>query len=65
MAGNITVRVVDTPEQVAEAAAEVFADLIRAKPDAVIGLATGSTPEDTYAELARIHREEADLRVLG
>jgi glucosamine-6-phosphate deaminase len=35
-----------------------FAALIRAKPDAVLGLATGSTPRGIYAELVRLHREE-------
>ena len=33
--------------------------LVRAKPDAVLGLATGSTPIGVYQELIRLHREEA------
>lgn len=36
----------------------MFDELIRANPEAVIGLATGSTPEATYAELARRHRDD-------
>ena len=40
------------------AAARVFARLIREKPDAVLGLATGSTPLMLYQELIRMHREE-------
>ena len=39
-------------------AAEVVAALLRRKSDAVLGLATGSTPEGLYAELVRRHREE-------
>ena len=58
MAGNINVIVCEDPQAVAERAAGFFAALLRAKPDAVIGLATGSTPEQTYAELGRRHREE-------
>ena len=38
--------------------AQRIAQLIRRKPNAVLGLATGSTPVGVYAELARLHREE-------
>ena len=40
-------------------AAKIIAQLVRRKPDAVLGLATGSTPLATYRELVRMHREEA------
>lgn len=40
------------------AAARVVARLVREKPDAVIGLATGSTPLMLYKELIRMHKEE-------
>ena len=39
-------------------AARFVADLVRRKPDCVLGLATGSTPLATYGELIRLHREE-------
>jgi glucosamine-6-phosphate deaminase len=39
-------------------AAQFIAREIRMKPDAVLGLATGSTPVETYRELIRMHREE-------
>ncbi len=39
-------------------AARRVAALIRKKPDAVLGLATGSSPLALYAELIRLHREE-------
>jgi len=39
-------------------AARMIAGLIRRKPDAVLGLATGSTPLGLYRELVRMHREE-------
>lgn len=41
-----------------EVAARMIAGLIRRKPDAVLGLATGSTPLGLYRELVRMHREE-------
>ena len=58
MAGNIKVEVCDSAEAVAVMAAGKFADLVKSQPDAVIGLATGSTPEQTYAELVVKHRED-------
>ena len=42
------------------AVAARIAALVRAKPNAVLGLATGSTPIGVYDELIRLHRE-ADL----
>ena len=40
-----------------EVAAHI-ANLIRRKPNAVLGLATGSTPIGVYKELVRMHRDE-------
>jgi glucosamine-6-phosphate deaminase len=42
----------------ARMAARVVAKLIRRKPNAVLGLATGNTPLGLYRELVRLHREE-------
>jgi glucosamine-6-phosphate deaminase len=39
--------------------AGMIAEVIRRKPDAVLGLATGNSPLGIYDELARLHREEA------
>lgn len=47
-----------TPETASTIAARIIARLVRQKPDAVLGLATGSTPLATYRELIRMHREE-------
>jgi len=52
----MVVHVFDTPAQVAQAAAAVIAAQILQKPDSVLGLATGSTPMDTYRELISLHR---------
>lgn len=41
-------------EEASLEAAKIFAAQIKAKPDSVIGLATGSTPLGLYAELARL-----------
>ncbi|RKX47549.1 MAG: glucosamine-6-phosphate deaminase [Verrucomicrobia bacterium] len=40
------------------AAARVVARLVREKPNAVLGLATGSTPLTLYRELIRLHKGE-------
>jgi len=48
----------ETYEEVSRLAAELIADVIRRKPKAVLGLATGSTPLGTYKELIRLHQEE-------
>jgi glucosamine-6-phosphate deaminase len=47
-----------TAEEMSRAAADIFEEAVRAKPNVVIGLATGGTPEKLYAELARRHREK-------
>ena len=39
-------------------AARFLAAIVRKKPEAVLGLATGSTPVALYRELIRMHREE-------
>lgn len=39
-------------------AAHIIANLVRDKPDCVLGLATGSTPLRLYRELVKIHREQ-------
>ena len=44
-------------ERAARLAARLIADALRAKPDLVLGLATGRTMEQVYDELARQHRE--------
>jgi len=48
----------DTYEQMSKAAAKAVAELLNRKPNAVLGLATGSTPLGLYKELARMHKYE-------
>ncbi len=48
----------ETPEDMAKLAAELIAEVVRKKPRAVLGLATGSTPLGTYKELIRLHKQE-------
>jgi len=45
-------------ETASKAAARVVARLVREKPNAVIGLATGSTPLKLYRELIQLHEED-------
>ena len=58
MSSRIDVCVLDDEAAVAGAAAGLFAELLHRRPDAVLGLATGSTPEPVYAEMVRLHRDE-------
>ena len=47
-----------TPEEASLIAARHVARLVREKPTATLGLATGATPLTLYRELVRMHREE-------
>jgi glucosamine-6-phosphate deaminase len=42
---------------VSQRAARFVADLVRRRPDCVLGLATGGTPKGLYDQLIRMHRE--------
>lgn len=52
------IHVYQNEAEIARAAAALFASLIIKKPDAVIGLATGSTPISTYQELIRLYKDK-------
>ncbi|PUA80379.1 glucosamine-6-phosphate deaminase [Nocardioides currus] len=45
--------IVDTADEVARVAADAISALVAARPDAVLGVATGSSPEGIYDELSR------------
>ena len=45
-------------EEMSRCAARVVARTINSKPNAVLGLATGSTPLGLYKELVRMHKDE-------
>ncbi|MDR1805792.1 MAG: glucosamine-6-phosphate deaminase [Clostridium sp.] len=47
------VRILPDAQAIANEAADIFCALLRQKPNAVLGLATGSSPIPTYEELAR------------
>jgi len=51
----VKITVLGSKEDVAAALAERVASTLRAKPEAVLGLASGRTPVDGYAELRRLH----------
>lgn len=50
--------VIAPADELARLAADAIERLVRATPQAVIGLATGSSPLKVYDELARRHKEE-------
>jgi glucosamine-6-phosphate deaminase len=47
-----------TYEEMSRAAAREVAKLLNSKPNAVLGLATGSTPLGVYRELVQLHKNE-------
>ena len=49
------ITVLESSDAVAAALADRVASALRAKPDAVLGLASGQTPVDGYAEMQRLH----------
>jgi glucosamine-6-phosphate deaminase len=59
---KIPVEVFDEPSDASKRVASAISDLIKDKQSkgemAVLGLATGSTPKQIYAELVRMHKEE-------
>ena len=56
------VEIAATPEELARRAADAFCAVVRAKPAAALGLASGKTPLGLYAELERrVGRGEIDL----
>lgn len=54
---NMRVLIAGDYESMSRKAAAILAGQVAARPDSVLGLATGSTPLGTYRELARLHRE--------
>ena len=58
----MNVHVFPTPDETARAVALRVADVVRSKPDAVLGLPAGRTPISTYRELQELHaRGELDF----
>ncbi len=48
----------ESKDQASLLAARIISRIIREKKNAVLGLATGSTPLQLYQELIRMHKEE-------
>lgn len=55
-AGNLKIQILNDADAVAAAASEFVVKAIAAKPKFVLGLATGSTPEKTYAKMAEANK---------
>lgn len=53
------IKVFRTCEEASAYAADLVEAVIRKRPDCVLGLATGSTPEGLYAELVRRHQTDS------
>lgn len=50
------IKIFETSEQLDQYAAELFSNLIHEKPNAVLGLATGSTPIGIYAKMVENYK---------
>jgi glucosamine-6-phosphate deaminase len=48
----------ETYQEMGRTAARAVADVLNTKPNAVLGMATGSTPLELYRELVRMHKEQ-------
>lgn len=55
---NIEIVTRENYQEMSLAAAIIIADLITAKPDCVLGLATGGSPLGTYRELIKMYKED-------
>ncbi|MBR1867273.1 MAG: glucosamine-6-phosphate deaminase, partial [Clostridia bacterium] len=44
-------------DEMSKKAFEVMSEVVKNKPDAILGLATGSTPIGLYKEMIKDHRE--------
>ena len=51
------IHVFESPRKASQVAAQLFFAQLIEKPDSVLGLATGSTPLDTYQQLIKWHKE--------
>lgn len=51
------IKVFESKKELGKGAAKYFIDLVNQKSDAVLGLATGSSPENTYLELINAYKE--------
>ena len=49
--------IVGSEEKISEFIAEDFIKVVNAKPNAVLGLATGTSPLKVYADLAKANKE--------
>ena len=52
----VHLQIVEDAVDLARAASQHVCAQVRERSDAVLGLATGSTPEATYAELVQLYR---------
>src|SRR4051812_40918037 len=58
---KIPVVIHDDHSELAQTVAQRIGDLVRKKPNAVLGLPTGSTPKGIYRELVKLHQQGLDL----
>lgn len=55
------IHIVENYEEMSKLAAEIIIDQVKNKPDSILGLATGSTPEGLYEKLIEAHKKGLDF----
>lgn len=51
------ITVMETPLEIGKAVGKIFTDAVKENPDCVLGLATGSSPLPTYAEMISAYKD--------
>ena len=54
---DMTIYVAKNYDEMSQKGAEIIAELLKAKPDAALGLATGGTPVGMYKELIEMNKK--------
>lgn len=53
----MVIHIFDSEEQIGEAVADMIVDQVKAKPDSVLGFATGASPVPTYKSIIKAYSE--------
>lgn len=57
LGASLNIEILSSTEEIAQAGADLYRDLLKNKPNAILGLATGSSPIPVYNELIRMYED--------